>query len=125
MHLRSLLAQAIGDQGRRLAWRWTAALGADLAEALAYVHAAGMFHGRLNPGNVLLADDRAMLADPVMARVLEEIDLVTGTGRSRTCRRTCRRNNSRANSSGLQVTCGHWAQLCTRGWRAARRSPES
>ena len=72
------LAQAIGDQGR-LALRRTAALGADLAEALAYVHAAGMFHGRLNPGNVLLADDRAMLADLVMARVLEEIDLVTGT----------------------------------------------
>ena len=73
------LAQAIGDQGR-LAWRRTAAVGADLAEALAYVHAAGMFHGRRNPGNVLLADDRAMLADLVMARVLEEIDLVTGTG---------------------------------------------
>jgi serine/threonine protein kinase len=72
------LAQVIGDQGR-LAWRRIAALGADLAEALAHVHAAGMFHGRLNPGNVLLADGRAVLADFVMARVLEEIDLVTGT----------------------------------------------
>jgi serine/threonine protein kinase len=56
------LAQVIDAHGP-LAWQRTAALGADLAEALAYAHAAGVIHTRLSPNNVLLAEGRTVLTD--------------------------------------------------------------
>ncbi|MFF3693189.1 WD40 repeat domain-containing serine/threonine protein kinase [Streptomyces sp. NPDC002221] len=45
------------------------ALGSGLAEALAGVHAAGLLHGGLTPGNVILADDGPRLTDFALARL--------------------------------------------------------
>lgn len=45
------------------------ALGAGLAEALTAVHAAGLLHGSLTPGDVILADDGPRLTDFAIARL--------------------------------------------------------
>ncbi|MDH6710190.1 WD40 repeat protein [Kitasatospora sp. MAA19] len=45
------------------------ALGSGLAEALARVHAAGLLHGGLTPGDVILADDGPRLTDFALARL--------------------------------------------------------
>jgi serine/threonine protein kinase len=55
-------------------------IGADLADALAHVHAGGIVHRDLKPANVLLASDgRPRLADFGIARALDGT-AVTGTG---------------------------------------------
>ncbi|MFF2198807.1 serine/threonine protein kinase, partial [Streptomyces sp. NPDC058157] len=45
------------------------ALGSGLAEALTAVHAAGLLHGGLTPGDVILADDGPRLTDFALARL--------------------------------------------------------
>ncbi|MFK0236706.1 WD40 repeat domain-containing serine/threonine protein kinase [Streptomyces vinaceus] len=45
------------------------ALGSGLAEALAGVHAVGLLHGGLTPGDVILADDGPRLTDFALARL--------------------------------------------------------
>ncbi|MER7761692.1 protein kinase [Streptomyces sp. NPDC097619] len=49
------------------------ALGAGLAEALAGVHAAGLLHGGLTPGDVILADDGPRLTDFALARLWDSV----------------------------------------------------
>jgi serine/threonine protein kinase len=46
-----------------------AAIGADVAEAVAYAHREGVLHRDITPGNILLADGNAYLADFGIARV--------------------------------------------------------
>jgi eukaryotic-like serine/threonine-protein kinase len=55
---------------RRLAPREGAALGADVAEALAYAHGMGIVHRDVKPENVFVVDGRAVLADFGIARIV-------------------------------------------------------
>lgn len=67
-------------QGEQLPPERVAAIGAQLAAALSHVHGAGVLHRDIKPGNVLLADDdRVLLADFGIARLIEE-HATTDTG---------------------------------------------
>lgn len=52
----------------RLAPKDAASIGADVAEALAYAHGAGIVHRDIKPENVFLVEQRAALADFGIAR---------------------------------------------------------
>ena len=56
------LAETVGERGP-LPCGSLVALAAGLAEGLGTVHAAGVVHGNLHPGNVLLAADGPRVAD--------------------------------------------------------------
>ncbi|MFI8500822.1 bifunctional serine/threonine-protein kinase/ABC transporter substrate-binding protein [Streptomyces sp. NPDC085524] len=77
------LSEAVSGYGP-LPARSVRILGARLAEALAEVHAAGLVHRDVKPGNVLLAPDGPRLIDFGIARVagattLTAADAVVGT----------------------------------------------
>jgi Protein kinase domain/WD domain, G-beta repeat len=73
------LAEVIARDGR-LPWEQVAALGTDLAHALAHAHAAGVVHRDLKPGNVLLAAGRTVLTDFGVARILDATTTLTVEG---------------------------------------------
>ena len=64
------LAAALRAEGR-MDWRRAAAIGADLADALAHAHAQNVVHRDLKPDNVLLAERRPVITDFGIARILD------------------------------------------------------
>src|SRR5690606_14092699 len=61
----------------------TAAIGADIASALAHVHARSIMHRDVKPANILLsteAETTAILSDFGIARLTEDAAGLTSTG---------------------------------------------
>ena len=56
------------------------ALGAGLAEGLAAIHACGLVHRDLKPGNVILAADGPRIIDFGIARAIGATTGLTSTG---------------------------------------------
>lgn len=75
------LEAALEHRGGRLPARELVPVLRDLAEALAYLHGAGLVHRDVKPGNVLIEEGgRPVLIDFGLARVLEETAGLTATG---------------------------------------------
>lgn len=73
------LSAALRAEGR-LDWRRVAAIGADLADALAHAHALGVVHRDLKPDNVLLAERNPVITDFGIARILDVNTQLTRPG---------------------------------------------
>ena len=64
----------------RLQWQRVAEIGKQIADALAYAHAAGIVHHDLKPGNVLLAGPHAIVTDFGIARVIDAASMAISPG---------------------------------------------
>jgi eukaryotic-like serine/threonine-protein kinase len=68
-------------RGGALDPKFVAAVGAQVADALGYVHGRGIVHRDVKPGNVLLGDDgRVLLADFGLAKLTTDAAHLTATG---------------------------------------------
>jgi serine/threonine protein kinase len=67
---------------RRLDWQATRSLIRDVADALMHAHERGVVHRDVKPENILIEEDRAMIADFGIARLLDRGDtaLLTQAG---------------------------------------------
>jgi protein kinase-like protein/WD40 domain-containing protein len=72
------LREAVGQDGPLPPDR-TRALGAGLAEGLGAIHACGLVHRDLTPGNVILADDGPRIIDFGVARAVDATTAITST----------------------------------------------
>ena len=73
------LQEAVGRDGP-LPPRRVRALGAGLAEGLGAIHACGLVHRDLKPGNVIMAEDGPRIIDFGIARAIEATTGITATG---------------------------------------------
>src|SRR4029079_15432054 len=64
---------------RRMTAEGAAAFGADVAEALAYAHGAGIVHRDVKPENIFTVGGRAVLADFGIAHIASERAEAQGT----------------------------------------------
>jgi serine/threonine-protein kinase len=69
------------ERERQLSVEESIRLASELGDALEYAHNSGVIHRDVKPGNVLLSDNHALLADFGIARsVLDETDRLTESG---------------------------------------------